>query len=359
MPRAVEQSHRIAELAIGALKQLSLAATPRNIEVWYAHVEGRNPALSRDIQKCQQLGGELTQKHADDLYERFILRTDLSTDVIELVAKFENEITALTDVIEASGESAHGHGERLQTLSKELHQSATESPAVGALLESVINVTKAIREENQQLERRLAESSDEIVTLRHNVEHIQLEAMLDPLTGIKNRKTFDAAIATHVQAAKEQNSSLALILADIDFFKTFNDRWGHQTGDQVLRLVAEVMNANVKGQDILARYGGEEFAIILPGTCLENAGMLADRIRQAVEARRLKKRRTGEDLGVVTMSMGVAEINVDDTIETLIERADICLYAAKGNGRNCVVDEDSLPMQEKTVSLREDKSGAA
>ncbi len=345
MPRAVEQSHRIAEIAIGALKQLSLAATPRNIEVWYAHIEGRNPALSREIQKCQQLGGELTQEHADNLYDQFILRTDLSTDVIELVAKFEDEITALTDVIEASGESAHGHGERLQNISKELHQSATETPAVGALLESVINVTKTMREENQQLERRLAESCDEVTTLRHNVEHIQLEAMLDPLTGVKNRKTFDSAMETHLRTAKEKNTPLALILADIDFFKSFNDRWGHQTGDQVLRLVAEVMNANVKGQDILARYGGEEFAIILPDTSIEDAGMLADRIRQAVEARRLKKRRTGEDLGVVTMSMGVAEIKSDDTVETLIERADVCLYAAKDNGRNCVMDEDSITKQ--------------
>ena len=348
MPRAVEQSHRIAEIAIGALKQLSLAATPRNIEVWYAHIEGRNPALSREIQKCQQLGGEITQEHADELYSRFVLRTDLSADVIELVAKFESEISALTDVIEASGENAHGHGERLQKISKDLHQTATENPAVGALLESVISVTKTIREENQQLERRLAESCDEVTTLRHNVEHIQMEAMLDPLTGVKNRKTFDSAIATHLRTAKKQNSPLALILADIDFFKSFNDRWGHQTGDQVLRLVAEVMNANVKGQDMLARYGGEEFAIILPGTTLENAGMLADRIRQAVEARRLKKRRTGEDLGVVTMSMGVAEVKMDDTVETMIERADVCLYAAKDNGRNCVIDEEALSEKEST-----------
>ena len=112
------------------------------------------------------------------------------------------------------------------------------------------------------------------------------------------------------------------------------------------------MNANVKGQDILARYGGEEFAIILPDTDLKDAGMLADRIRQAVEARRLKKRRTGEDLGVVTMSMGVAEIKTDDTVETLIERADVCLYAAKDNGRNCVIDEES-------ITSKEEASGAA
>ena len=101
------------------------------------------------------------------------------------------------------------------------------------------------------------------------------------------------------------------------------------------------MNANVKGQDVLARYGGEEFAIILPGTSLANAVMLANRIRSAVESRRLKKRRTDEDLGLITLSMGAAVLKWDDTIESIIERADKCLYAAKKAGRNRVVDESN------------------
>lgn len=342
MPRTIEQSHRIAEITIGALKQLSLAATPRNVELWYSHVEGCNPALSREIQKFNQNHGQLNQEKLDQLYNKYILRGDLSKDVVDLVAKFETELGALTDIIEASGASAHGHGEKLQLLTHELNDTTAESPAINVLLENVINITKTIRFENQQLEQRLAASADEVITLRRDVESIQLEAMLDPLTGIKNRKTFDATIEAHLQSAKEENTPLALVLADIDHFKSFNDTWGHQTGDQVLRLVAEVMNANVKGQDTLARYGGEEFAIILPGTSLENGAMLADRIRVAVEARRLKKRRTNEDLGVITMSMGLAEFRPGDTVETLIERADTCLYGAKDNGRNCVITETEL-----------------
>ncbi len=105
---------------------------------------------------------------------------------------------------------------------------------------------------------------------------------------------------------------------------------------------------------MLARYGGEEFAIVLPDTTLENAHMLADRIRQAVESRRLKKRRTHEDLGVVTMSMGVARFRKGDTMETIIERADQCLYAAKGAGRNQVLNEVEM----KTTGT-EKNAGAA
>lgn len=339
MTRAVDTSHQIAGLTLRALIDHGLPATPRNYEVWFAHLEGKNPALSRDIQKCSGPDGEITQAQADGLYDLHIRRTDLSLDVMEVVSRFEAELVELANVISASGENAQGHGEQLQRLSTQLRQTADEHPNLGVVLESVLAVTKSVRQENLELEKRLAESSDEVASLRHSVEHIQQEAMTDPLTGVKNRKSFDLAIVKHMRRARELNEPLALIIGDVDHFKQFNDRWGHQTGDQVLRLVAEVMNANVKGQDLLARYGGEEFAILLPGTTLVNAEMLADRIRRAIESRRLKKRRTDEDLGLVTMSMGIAAYADGDTTEMLIERADECLYAAKRAGRNRVIRE--------------------
>jgi diguanylate cyclase len=346
MSRAVESSHKIAELALGALRELGLPATPRNFEVWYAHADGRNPALSRDIQKCLEPEGEVTQSQADGLFDQHIKRSDLSRDVMEIVSRFEAEIAELASIIETTGESAHGHGEELQSLSTQIRQHAEEHPAVATLLEGVLAVTKSVRQENLELEKRLAESSNEVATLRHSVEHIQQEAMTDPLTGVKNRKSFDLAVVKQIRRAREMKEPLALIIGDVDHFKTFNDRWGHQTGDQVLRLVAEVMNANVKGQDLLARYGGEEFAIILPGTTLHNGQMLADRIRRAIESRRLKKRRSDEDLGLITMSMGIAVLADGDTPETLIERADEALYLAKRSGRNRVVPETELPKEE-------------
>ena len=342
MARAVEQSHRIAEVAIGALKQLSLAATPKNIEVWYAHVEGRNPALSRDIQKTLELKGAITQQRADELYDLYILRTDLSSDVIELVARFETEINQLSDVIEASGENTHAHTERLQSVSANLKQSAKDNPAVGALLESEITITKSIREENQNLEKRLAESSDEVATLRHSVESIQLEAMLDPLTGIKNRKTFDKAIAAQVTNAKTTGEELALVLADIDFFKSFNDQWGHQTGDQVLRLVAEVMNANVKGQDLLARYGGEEFAVILPNTKTMDAHNLLNKIRAKFANADIPVPASEFSHVNATVSIGLSCIKAPEDMHGFIARVDQNLYKAKEAGRNKVITDGLL-----------------
>ncbi|MEZ5895063.1 MAG: GGDEF domain-containing protein [Parvularculaceae bacterium] len=339
MSDSIAATHRIAEVALGALKALGLAAAPKNIELWCAHIEGRNPALSRDIQKALGDDGRITQDDVDPIYEFHIVRKGLSHNVVELIQRFEDEMAKLADTIDETGESASGNTEKLRRLAHDLKTNANGDATVSAIVESVLSVTKSVRDANHRLEQQLERSSNEVVTLRRSMDRIQQEAMLDPLTGVKNRKTFDLELSRLMKEAGNDGEPLALIMADVDHFKTFNDRWGHQTGDHVLRLVAEVMNANIKGQDVLARYGGEEFAIILPGTTVSNAHMLADRIRKAIESRRLKKRRTDEDLGLITMSMGISTVKWGDTTETLIERADTCLYAAKKAGRNCVVVE--------------------
>ncbi|MFN0025354.1 MAG: GGDEF domain-containing protein [Parvularculaceae bacterium] len=341
MSDSLTASYRNAERALEGLKSAQLAATPRNIELWFQLSEGREPALARDFHKVTRPDGTILQSDADAIYDAHILRHGLSRDVIDLIQRFEDEMLKIADVVETTGANASGNSEKLRFLSTELKRSASGNPAIGALMDSVLSVAKSVREANERLEDQLAKSSDEVVTLRRNIENIQQEAMLDPLTGVKNRKTFDTEVTRLVREAGEAGEPLALIMADVDHFKLFNDRWGHQTGDHVLRLVADVMNANIKGQDVLARYGGEEFVIILPGTTLTNAVMLADRIRRAVESRRLKKRRTDEDLGLLTLSMGASVLRWNDTPETLIERADSLLYAAKRAGRNRVMNDES------------------
>ena len=128
-------------------------------------------------------------------------------------------------------------------------------------------------------------------------------------------------------------------MTDVDHFKHFNDSYGHLTGDQVLRLVAMSVKQNVKGQDIAARYGGEEFAVVLPNTVLRSAITVAEHIRRAVMTKELMKRSTGENLGRITVSIGVAALRPGETPQALIERADGCLYAAKRAGRNRVISE--------------------
>jgi diguanylate cyclase len=146
-------------------------------------------------------------------------------------------------------------------------------------------------------------------------------------------------LAQAIEDATKTSEPLSLMMSDVDHFKKFNDTYGHLTGDQVLRLVSMSIKQNIKGQDTATRYGGEEFAVVLPNTVLRSAIVVGDHIRRAVMTKELMKRSTGEHLGRVTVSIGVATLRKGDTPQTLIERADACLYAAKRHGRNRVMSE--------------------
>src|SRR5262249_9585271 len=137
----------------------------------------------------------------------------------------------------------------------------------------------------------------------------------------------------------ETGEPLSLVMCDIDHFKSFNDTWGHQTGDQVLRLVSNCLSENVKGRDTAARYGGEEFAVILPQTVRAHPPGLANQIALKEQPKKLVKKSTGDILGMNTISMGVCQYDLNESPEDFLRRADTCLYAAKRTGRNRVVCE--------------------
>jgi diguanylate cyclase len=192
------------------------------------------------------------------------------------------------------------------------------------------------------LESELKTSSSEIKSLRQRLESIREESRVDSLTGLLNRRGFDERMTLAVRGAADGHEQLCLLIGDVDHFKKFNDTWGHATGDQVLRLVAQCFKSNTKGRDTAARYGGEEFVVALPQTTLESATTVAEHIRAAVESKKIVKRSTGETLGSITLSIGVAKYVPGEAIADTLSRADACLYAAKRSGRNRVIAETAL-----------------
>ena len=196
----------------------------------------------------------------------------------------------------------------------------------------------------KSLEGELQASSQQVNELRTKLADVRKESMTDPLTGIANRKAFDEAVAAASDRVARDGEEVTLLLCDIDHFKLFNDTWGHQTGDQVLRLVASCLAENTKGRDTAARYGGEEFAVLLRGTGLEAATRLANQIRAMVETKKLVKKSTGDVLGAITISIGVAQFAPGETGEAVVRRADACLYGAKHNGRNLVINQNDARM---------------
>jgi diguanylate cyclase len=333
-----ERTMAFAEVALGQIRSLRQTAIPRNYEIWYVYATGYNSALNKIINETLARNGKLTESDLEQIYETYLSHIK-TTDRIDkvgarVIGEIDDVMTLITDVLgmAASYESSlSGAAEKL---------TAAKNPGqVKAIVETLVKSTREMRDTNKALEDRLTLSKDEISNLQQSLEAIRAESLTDPLTGLGNRKYFDRSIETAVSNALASGEPLSLLMFDIDHFKSFNDSYGHLTGDQVLRLVGMSLKQTIKGQDITARYGGEEFAVVLPNTALRQALTVADHIRRAVMAKELKKKSTGEILGRVTISVGVSMLKPGDDTDSLIERADACLYAAKRNGRNRVVCE--------------------
>jgi diguanylate cyclase (GGDEF)-like protein len=175
-------------------------------------------------------------------------------------------------------------------------------------------------------------------------------ALVDPLTGLHNRRHFEERLGSELAAAQRHGHPVSLLLCDVDHFKAINDEFGHLAGDETLKMVAFVLRGAVRKEDVLARYGGEEFVVVARETALDGAQSLGERIRRAVEKSRCAWQ--GHDLGVtvsigVTVSVGLTEFVPGRTERELIESADRALYLAKQAGRNRVV---ALRLDERAPS---------
>jgi diguanylate cyclase len=333
-----ERTMAFAELALGQIKSLRQTAVPRNYEIWYVYATGHNSPLNKIINETLARNGKLTEDDLEQIYETYLSHIKTTDRIDKVGARVIGEIDDVMTLISNALEMSVSFDDSLSDATQKL-AAASNRDHVKVIVESLVKSTREMRDTNKALEDRLRLSKSEISNLQQSLEAIRTESLTDPLTGLGNRKYFDRSIDMAVQNALANSEPLSLLMFDIDYFKSFNDSYGHLTGDQVLRLVAMSLKQTIKGQDITARYGGEEFAVVLPNTALRQALTVADHIRRAVMAKELKKKSTGEILGRVTISVGVSMLKPDDDTDSLIERADACLYAAKRNGRNRVICE--------------------
>jgi diguanylate cyclase len=333
-----QRTMAFAEIALGQIRALRQPASPRHYEVWYTYATGYSPSLNQKVNETLARNGTLSEADIDHFHETYVSPGRFTDRIDDVGSQVMDEIEQVMAMIGAASGNASNYTENLATVTKHLGVAADE-PAVRAIVEGLVQATKDMEKNNQALEARLSASKQEISQLQENLEAVRTESLTDPLTSLSNRKYFDQALAKAIADGRDRGEPLSLMMTDIDNFKRFNDSYGHLTGDQVLRLVALSVKQNVKGLDIAARYGGEEFAIVLPNTALRLAITVAAHIRRSVMAKELMRRSTGENLGRVTISVGVAMLRIDDTPQMLIERADTCLYAAKRTGRNRVICE--------------------
>jgi diguanylate cyclase len=333
-----------ATSAMDLLKRATIPPYPQFYELLYTYATGVNPSLNARINAIFR-EGDPNVDLIERLYDEFLRSQDADERISKVSERMSQRIEAVHEAINTTMTTANVFSGTLQSASGDLN-GPIDPKRLQHMARVLLVETRRMQDANHQLEQKLEASRDDLTQLQRDLENVRREAMLDPLTKIFNRKSFDDGLYRACAEARANGEPLCLMLLDIDNFKSFNDTWGHQTGDQVLRLVAMTMKSNIKGRDIAARYGGEEFATILPETDLEGALIVADNIRKAIQAKELLKRSTNEKLGRITASFGVAEFREADTPMSLIERADRCLYAAKHAGRNRVLSENELSPDE-------------
>ncbi len=200
------------------------------------------------------------------------------------------------------------------------------------------DTTITMKNEIEEYSKKLKESQEIIESLKDKLKKAQENLIVDPLTGVYNRRGLFHFLKVEISRAERYKQPLSLIMADLDHFSDVNNTYGHLAGDMVLKGFCNTIKSIVRTSDIVSRYGGEEFIVILPNTDLDRAYEVAEKLRSATERLKFKYR---DKIFSITCSFGVASYKDGDTIETLIRRADKALYKAKET-RNCSVKETQL-----------------
>ena len=336
-----EQAGEFLRIAIKQLTSFKIPPDPVNYTVMYDYASGRNNNLVSEVDQCMQSREPITTENCRGWYEQYVIQ-DQALKTNNLVKDFRSSLDELLQIIAKSASTYPAYGHRLQTFSDALDKADSITDMVG-LVKEVIQETAQMSQSTEQMVTHLTTMQGEIQDLRQQLANKDTEANTDQLTGLLNRRGMEKSLLHVIQQAKSNGHPLSVILIDIDHFKKINDTHGHLVGDNVLQIVAHTIRDGIKGQDIAVRYGGEEFVVLLPNTPLAGGVALADKIRTLFENQTWRTRTTGQAIGKITISAGVAVYKPNEDPSAIIRRADEALYASKNNGRNQVTAEDQLP----------------
>ena len=329
----MEKASKLAAQAMEKIQAEKLAPIPENFELWYVYFSGENPEITRAIDILIAAQQEINDERCMELHQRFLSDSTENERVKQAGDRVQTTIKEVNSIVSNVKDATSKYNSTLSDVSEKLENNA--SPAdIQKAVRAVRESTQDMMQKNVLLEEQLSRSSAAMKEMQRDLEQVRKEALTDSLTNLANRKAFDAEIRRVAKEMDELGQTFSLIMLDIDYFKSFNDNYGHQVGDQVLRLVARTLIDGVKGRDMASRFGGEEFALILPETNTQGALKVADSLRRAVAGKEVINRNTGDKLGRITLSGGAAQYLPGEDIDDLIERADAALYTAKHNGRN-------------------------
>ena len=322
------------KLVIKFLASHKIPVSPINYQVGYDIISGRNLHLKEALGKLlSSQGQQLTEENFLMLYGQFLLPDGATVE--EQKQKLQQLINSLQTGYSNSSDEMTNYIDSLNHFSDVLSDTS-DTDKLSVEVNKVKVSTQSIEQSQRLFDSNMSGMMGEINDLREELEQAKEESMTDVLTGLSNRRAFDQMLELLINNDEEKTSVFSIIIADIDFFKMFNDTYGHLIGDKVLIFVSKIIKSCVKGKDMAARFGGEEFILLLPNTNIKGASIVAENLRVAIAGIPLYDKSADQDYGKVTVSLGVSQFHIGEKSEKILERADKALYQAKENGRNRV-----------------------
>ncbi len=328
-PEDTQEAAALLKQAVPLMMRHSIPTNPVHYALWYTYCRGQEPELNHQLDRLVLEEGGFPAESATKLFRDFIIRDELEEaragqqQAIDLVDDMERDVSHSVKV-----------NLNFQASLEHCIEMLDEPIALPGILSELQQSTQLIQDQQALFLGQLRAAQNEITSLRAKLERVQLAATVDSLTQVFNRNTFTRLLE---QALSKGPDGVALVMLDIDHFKQFNDQYGHPLGDRVLQHVGQLLRNALPPHGVAARYGGEEFCVILQRCAdIDSVYAFAEQLRLKIRTLRIKTRSTDELLDTVTASFGVAFAESDDSVESLITRADDALYRAKRNGRNQV-----------------------
>ncbi len=299
----------------------------------FAHdlVSGRDPCLAGLVRRRVSSREPITCEWIEDV--RNEREKDESVALDELRERLEKSIAQFTQTTRDARSATSDYQSALQNHVDELH----EVNKAGAVIQELANVAKAMIDRTQEIEHQMARSERETRNLQRRLDEAKRNAEIDHLTGLPNRRAFEAMLENEFADARLRRDALCVAFCDIDKFKLINDTHGHEAGDRVLKVVARTLAEISDDRCHVARHGGEEFVVLFRGKTLREAYETLDATRETLANRKLVNRATDTPFGQVSFSGGLADIFAFRDPRAALKAADEALYVAKDTGRNRIV----------------------
>lgn len=330
----LENSFKVLKQTVPLLIKHKISADPTNYAIWYTYASNQSPELNQAVDNALGRFNAISEVRAQDMYRNHIADKQevsgwqLQKTIDAMVTEFSQTVK---DTRNETNDFRSAMDKSLDGLKKVENEGFSVEETM-AMVRNMVKEGQKIRNSTLTFTAAMANAEKEIKDLKDKLEVTKKEALVDALTNLSNRRYFDSEFATAVKSGQ-----VSLILVDVDHFKKFNDTHGHQMGDLVLKALAKKLKEACRDGAQAFRFGGEEFAIIFPMSNQSRACHLANSMRRAIEKIQVKQKSTGNVVGDITASFGVAVFEKGLTSGKMIENADKHLYEAKRLGRNRVI----------------------